>query len=323
MGFEPMTSLEFEFFIYRETADSLAEKGYLNAKTLDAGMFGYSWLRTSQAHELTHAIIDGLLEFDVALEGFHTETGPGVFEAAIAYGDALGSADKGLLFKTAVKEICHRHDCFASFMAKPSSKLPGCSGHQHHSLWTADKKTNTFFDAKSADRTSKTLQQYVAGQLALMPELLLMIAPTINSYKRLVPGLWAPTCANWGYENRTTALRVIPGSNKSTRVEYRVSGADINPYIATAAALASGLYGIENDLQPPAAIVGNGYDDTDSPRLPSSLRAATEGFGASEVARELFGKTFCDHYTLTRDWECRQAERAVTDWELRRYFELV
>jgi glutamine synthetase len=323
MGFEPYTATEFEFFIYNETPKSIEAKGFRNAETMDPGMFGYSWTRTSQCADLTHAILDDLKAFGIPVEGFHTETGPGVFEAAIQYDKALESADRAVLFKTAMKEICHRHQTMASFMAKPSSKLPGCSGHQHQSLRNIDDQSSAFFDPTKEHGVSDKMKHYVAGQLALMPALCAMIAPTINSYKRLVPGLWAPTTANWGYENRTCALRVISGSAKSIRVEYRVSGADINPYIAAAASLASGLYGIENELSVPAPIAGNGYDDKDSPQLPSTLRAAAQALSESKEAREIFGDTFVDHYVLTRDWECRQAEAAVTDWELARYFELV
>ena len=322
MGFEPITSAEFEFFIYQETPWSIAEKGYQDPRPLDPGMMGYSWIRTSQYSDLTHAIFDLLSDFQVPLEGFHTETGPGVFEAAIQYTNALESADRAVLFKAAVKEICHRHDVMASFMAKPSNSLPGCSGHLHQSLWHIDDDRNAFFEQGAEHNVSDTLRHYVAGQLKLMPELLALIAPNINSYRRLVPGLWAPTRANWGWENRTTALRVIPGSKKSTRVEYRLAAADINPYIAKAASIAAGLYGVENAIEPPPAIVGNGYDDTDSPALPRTLRQATDALDASEVARALLGETFIDHYVLTRDWECRQAEKAVTDWERERYFEL-
>jgi glutamine synthetase len=323
MGFEPYTATEFEFFLYNETPKSMEQKGYRNAETIDPGMFGYSWIRTSQYAELSCAIIDELQAFGIPVEGFHTETGPGVFEAAVQYDKALESADRALLFKTAMKEICHRHGVMASFMAKPSNKLPGCSGHQHQSLKSIESGESVFFDAKGEQQVSETLKQFVAGQLALMPDMLAINAPTINSYKRLVPGLWAPTTANWGYENRTCALRVIPGSPNATRVEYRVSGADINPYLACAAALASGLYGIENKLQAPDPIRGNGYEDKDSTQLPSTLRKAAQVLSDSKPAREIFGDTFVDHFVLTRDWECRQAEAAVTDWELARYFELV
>jgi glutamine synthetase len=322
MGLEPVTATEFEFFIYRETPWSMADKGGRSPAPLDPAMMGYSWLRTSQASDLMHALMDELAAFGVPIEGLHTETGPGVYEAALRYEAVLESADRAVLFKNGAKEICHRHGVMASFMAKPSSKLPGCSGHLHQSMWNLDRSRNLFHDPDGPHGTSKLLSQYVAGQLALMPELVAMIAPNINSYKRLVPGTWAPTRANWGLENRTCALRVIPGSSKATRVEYRLAAADINPYLAYAASIAAGLHGIEHGLECPPPIVGNGYDDTKSPALPFSLRGAADALERSETARALFGDTWVDHYVLTRRWECRKAEAAVTDWEIQRYFEL-
>lgn len=322
MGFWPTMSCEFEFFIYDENAWSLKEKGYRDARPLSPGMFGYSWLRTSQSVGLVHEIIDSMAEFDIEIEGFHTETGPGVFEAAIRYDDALRAADKAALFKTAMKEICHRHGLLASFMAKPSNALPGCSGHIHQSLWSAEHDKNLFFDAKGERGMSETMRQYLAGQVQLMPELCGLIAPNVNSYKRLVQGTWAPTTATWGFDNRTCALRVIPGAAKGTRIEFRLAAADINPYIAIATCLASGMYGIESRLSPPPPTSGNAYDARDAVPLPSSLRAAIEALDRSKRAREILGATFIDHYVMSRDFECRQAERAVTDWELARYFEL-
>jgi glutamine synthetase len=194
----------------------------------------------------------------------------------------------------------------------------------HQSLWSVGDEP-VFPDARGPKGMSKTFQHYVAGQVALMPAFTALIAPTINSYKRMVRGAWSPTLATWGVENRTTALRVITGaggSPASTRVEYRFAAADMNPYIAMAASVASGLYGIEHELALPAETVGNGYEAKAEP-LPGSLREATARLAASKEARELLGETFVDHYVRTRDWECRQFEGAVTKWELERYFEII
>jgi glutamine synthetase len=169
------------------------------------------------------------------------------------------------------------------------------------------------------------MRWYVGGQQALMPQLLAMIAGTVNSYARLVPGYWAPTAATWGYENRTCALRVIGGSEKSQRVEYRIAAADINPYIALAAAIGSGLWGIENRIEPSAPMVGNAYDLPADPArvLPATLWEAAQALRASPAATALFGEAFVDHYASTREWEERQARKAVTDWQLARYFEII
>jgi glutamine synthetase len=285
-------------------------------------MFGYSWLRSSANAGLVHALIDGLDAFDVPVEGMHTETGPGVYETAILYDDLERAADKSALFKTAVKEICSRHGLTACFMAKWNASLPGCSGHLHESLWDLAGETNRFHDPAAPDGASRTLRHYVGGQLALMPELTALYWPNVNSYKRSVENTWAPTTATWGRENRTCAIRVIGDSAKSMRVEYRQSGADVNPYVAMAASLAAGLWGIENEVEPPEACAGNGYA-ADAPPLPRNLRDAVELLRRSERARELLGEGFVDHYVRTREWEVRRFERAVTTWELERYLELV
>jgi glutamine synthetase len=318
MGFSVKVAAEYEFFLFKETPESLRAKAYAGLTPLSPGMFGYSWLRSSENATLVHALQDQLADFDVEVEGFHTETGPGVYEAAIRYDDLARGADKAALFKTAVKEICARHGVIPTFMAKWNKELPGCSGHLHQSLWTMDGKP-AFADARGV---SKTLQHYVAGQIALMPAMTALIAPTVNSYKRMVRGAWSPTMATWGTDNRTTALRVIPGSASSTRVEYRLAAADMNPYIAIAASVAAGLHGIERQLPLPPETVGNGYEARGEP-LPSTLRAATEALSRSQEARALLGEDFIDHYVRTRDWECRQFEAAVTRWELERYFEII
>jgi len=199
-----------------------------------------------------NALFDELAAFGVPIEGLHTETGPGVLEAAILYSHPLEAADRAVLFKTGSKEIAHRFGIMPSFMAKWNAELPGCSGHIHQSLWDRGGKKNVFFDAKSATKMSPLFEHYVAGQLACLPELLPMFAPTVNSYKRLVEGAWAPTKANWGLDNRTTALRVIAGSPKSTRLETRVNGSDSNAYLAMAAALASGCTASKTSSRSPS-----------------------------------------------------------------------
>jgi glutamine synthetase len=156
-----------------------------------------------------------------------------------------------------------------------------------------------------------------------MPELTGLYSPTINSYKRYVPGVWAPLNASWGIENRTCAIRAIPGSAKSTRLEYRQTAADINPYIAMAAALAAGLWGIEENKTPPPPVEADASARADLLPLPRTLREATDGLAKSQRAHQLLGDAFIDHYVHTRDWECRQYERAVTEWELKRYFEVI
>jgi len=306
LGFLPRVGAEYEYFIFRETPQSLREKGFRDLATLSPGMFGYSWLRSSANSGLVHALLDGLNGFDVEIEGMHTETGPGVYEAAIRYDDLERAADKAALFKTAVKEICARHGVTACFMAKWNAALPGCSGHLHLSLWDREGAHNAFHAPAGGE--SEILRHFLGGQLALMPELTALHWPTVNSYKRSVENTWAPTTATWGRENRTCAVRLIGDSPKATRLEYRQPGADANPYVSMAAALAAGLWGIEHEVEPPP---------------PCTLKEAVELLRRSERAREILGEGFVDHYVRTREWEVRRFERAVTTWELERYLELV
>ncbi|MCR8556322.1 glutamine synthetase family protein [Mucilaginibacter sp. BJC16-A38] len=324
MGYHTEFAQEFEWFNFSETPQSLKEKGFANMESLTPGMFGYSILRTSLNDEFYNDLFDLLLQFNVPLEGLHTETGPGVYEAAILHDSVLEAADKAVLFKTAVKEIANKHGIVATFMAKWNENLPGCSGHIHQSLWTKDKLKNLFYDADDEFNMSGLHKHYLAGQLHCLPQILPMYAPTINSYKRLVEGAWAPTTVTWGVDNRTTALRVIHTSENYTRLETRIPGSDTNPYLAMAAALASGLYGIKNKLPLTIpATVGNGYQDKRNGSLSSNLFDATNIMKDSAIAKELFGEAFVDHFTNTRLWECRQFGKSVTDWELKRYFEII
>ncbi len=323
MGLHATVSTEYEYFFFREDSHSVRDKHYRNMRPLSPGMFGYSVLRAGAFSDLAQGIIDGMRGFDVELEGFHTETGPGVYEAAIKYDDALRAADKAALFKTGVKQIAARNGLMATFMAKWNADLPGCGGHLHQSLWDAEHTRNLFHDGDRPAGMSKLMKHYIAGQLQLMPELTALICPTINSYKRLVPGVWAPTNATWGIDNRTVALRAVLGpSPKSARVEHRLAGADINPHVAIAAGLASGLYGIEHELELPEPVAANAYEAKARP-LPCSLEEATLLLKQSRTAKELLGEEFVDHFVRTREWEVRQYQRAVTDWELQRYFEII
>jgi glutamine synthetase len=324
MGFNAVFSQEFEWFNFVETPKSARDKNYQQLQPLTPGMFGYSVLRTTLQQPFFNDLFELLTRFDVPIEGLHTETGPGVLEAAIKYSGVVEAADRATLFKTSVKEIAYRHGIMATFMAKISENLPGCGGHVHQSLWDRSMKRNVFFDSKDKDKMSDTFRQYLAGQLYCLPHILPMFAPTINSFKRLVEGAWAPTTLTWGIDNRTVALRALPLGEKSCRLETRVIGSDVNPYLAMAAALGAGLYGIKNKLKlKQKATTGNGYTDLSNGVLPRTLEQATKNMKGSSVAREIFGDTFVDHFTQTRDWEWRQHLKSVTDWEYKRYFEII
>jgi len=325
MGYEAHAALEYEFFMFDETPDSIRAKGFRNLKPITPDNFGYSIIRNTVHAELYHQILAMGEIMDFPIEGLHTETGPGVIEAAITVDNAEAAGDKAALFKTFMKILAQRNNKMATFMAKWSPNHPGQSGHIHVSLNHLEGKESAFYDANQTYSMSKLQRHFLAGQQRLMPEFLAMFSPTINSYSRLVPGYWAPTDATWGVENRTTALRLIPGSEKSQRIEYRLGSADANPYLALAAAIGSGLYGIENEWEPAPEIKGNSYTQEHSPELalPSTLWDAAQNLKKSEAAHSLFGKEFVDHFAATREWEEREFRKHVTDWELDRYFEII
>ncbi|MFT4518914.1 MAG: glutamine synthetase [Halioglobus sp.] len=325
MGYAIKAAFEYEFFLFNETPDSIREKGYRDLKPATPGFFGYSMLRNS-VHASWYEDLLALSEtMDFPIEGLHTETGPGVLEAAIAVDDAASAADKAALFKTFCKVWAQRNHMMATFMAKWSNEYPGQSGHIHMSLFESASGESVFYDDSQPHNISAVQRHFIAGQQRLMPDLLAMFAQTVNSYSRLVPGFWAPTDATWGIENRTTALRVISGSAASQRVEYRLGSADANPYIALAAALGAGLIGIEQQWEPEPAVEGSAYDQTHATHLalPRSLTEAAGRLRESAVARELFGAPFVEHFAATREWEEREFRKHITDWEMQRYFEII
>jgi glutamine synthetase len=223
-----------------------------------------------------------------------------------------------------MKVLCARHGLSVTFMAKWNPALPGSSGHIHQSLFDQKDKQNLFADPSSAHGLSALGDRYLAGLLALSPDLTAIYSPTINSYKRYVPGMWAPLCATWAVENRTCSIRVINGPGASAaRVEFRQTAADINPYLAIAACLGSGLYGVERSLPLPPQSRGDATAADDSLRFPSSLAAATSKLAGSQLARQVLPEAFIQHYVRTREWEVRQHQKSVSEWELERYFESV
>ncbi len=324
MGFQPYAGFEYEFFVFEETPHSVREKHYRGLKPMAPGFFGYSVMRSSVGSDFYSELLAGCEAMDMGLESMHEETGPGVIEAAIAADSGVAAADKAALFKTFAKVMAQKIGLMATFMAKWSPDWPGQSGHIHLSLKDRNGKP-VFFDGRKPDGMTERFRHFLGGQQMLMPELLAMIAPTVNSYTRLIPGFWAPTGANWGMDNRTCALRVITGSAKTQRIEYRIAAADANPYLALAAALASGLWGIENGIEPTAPVLGNAYEAKVPKRLglPATLWEAAQRFRASKAARACFGDAFVDHFAATREWEEREFRKHITDWEMARYFEII
>jgi len=261
------------------------------------------------------------------LEGLHCETGPGVWEAALKASIGMESADNAALFKTFSKVYFQKRDLLATFMAKWSMEFPGQSGHYHFSLLNSKNDENVFYEPSRPNSMSKMQSCAVGGLIKYMPEFLVLIAPTINSYTRLVKGAWAPTAATWGVENRTSSIRVIPGSPKSQRIECRVGGADGNPYLVSSAILAAAFLGIEEKLDPGEPVEGNAYEiEDDLPserRFASNLKDSTDRFDQSTAARRMFGSEFVDHFVLSRRHEVTEYERSINDWQLQRYFEII
>jgi glutamine synthetase len=324
MGFGVSAALEYEFVLLEETPHSVRDKSYQGLRPITPGAFAYSALRSSVWRELYDEIIATCDEIRAPLEALHAESGPGAFEAAIKVDDALEAADRGVVFKTFVKAVAERRGLMATFMSRWSADWPGQGGHVHVSLQDLDGGS-AFHDPDRPDGMTATMRHFVGGAQALLPDLCAMFAPTVNSYTRLAPGAWAPTTATWGIENRTCALRVIPGGPGSQRLEHRVPGADANPYLAVAAVIASGLWGIEHEIEPPAPVTGNAYEQPSesAPPLPASLGEAAARLSGSRSAAELLGSPFVEHFARTREWEEADFRRAITDWELARYLEVI
>ncbi|KAJ3071297.1 hypothetical protein HDU98_005574 [Podochytrium sp. JEL0797] len=342
--------VEYEFFNFKETPDSVAEKSGTNLTKLTPGMFGYSVTRPVLNSDYFYGILDACNAMKVPLEAFHTETGPGVYEVAIQYSDPLTLADNAHLFKTIAKSVGIKHGIMPTFMAKPHNNLPGCSGHTHVSispsdllsanlfdpdnagLWTHPDGTSTSSSSSSPDQisipaTSQLLSWFLAGVLEGLPSVMCIFAPTINSYKRLVENYWAPITVSYGVENRTTSIRLITPPTcpaNATRLEIRVPGADANPYLCVAAILACGYDGVKRKLalaSPPAEVVqkieGGRAGEV---RLARNLKEAyLEMEREDSMARRVLGGAFVDHYVGTRKHEWRVWEPAGPRGEVQRY----
>jgi len=302
-------------------------------------MFGYSLTRPVHNQDWYYDVFNTCRKFRCDIEGWHTESGPGVYEAALEYGEIRAMADKAALFKLTVKSVSSNYSITPCFMAKPREGLPGNSGHVHLSL--KDNKTGANLFAREKEDldspypdvsyVSDIGRQFLAGLLEGLPDVMPIVAPTINSYKRLVENFWAPVTVSWGLEHRAASIRLIApptASPKATRFEIRVPGADTNAHLVLATILALGYRGIEKKLEIPVPPLGRGEDtggESDKgERLARSLKEATERFARKDsIAREVFGDEFVDHYAGTREHEIRLWDEAVTDWEVQRYIETV
>jgi glutamine synthetase len=325
MGFEPWGSVEYEFFLFDETSQSAAAKDFTNLNPIDPSNFGYSVLRLASQNAFFRNVLQGFDYMRTPVESFHAASGPGAFEAALAYEKLLEAGDRAALFKTFMKIFAQQDGKTASFMAKLAEDLPGQGGHVHISLRKRQDDSACFFESDAAFQMSETMRQFVAGCQRYMHDVFAFLAPNVNSYARFSPHTLAPVNTSWGVENRTCALRVITGTPESQRLEYRVPGADANPYLSLAAVLAAGLRGIEEKLELEPPVTGDAYGASGEGALPlpMSLGSAATLMANSEMAQSAFGKEMVQHFTATRIQEDLRYRRAVTDWERRRYFEIV
>ncbi len=322
MGFLPMVASEIEFYLFRETYDEAYDKGYRGLRPHSPWLEDYHILQTTKDEYILGAIRRGLEAAGVPVEFSKGEAGRGQHEINLDYTTAVEMADRNSVYKTAAKEIAHFHGRSVSFMAKYDFNDTGSSCHIHSSLWSLDGDTAVFDDHHGAHGMSDTFQHYLAGLIATAREFSLLWAPTINSYKRFQLGSWAPTGVGWGVDNRTLGYRKV-GHGKGTRVECRIPGSDANSYFAFAGTLAGGLYGIRNQLELSAPYVGNGYEADDIARIPWNIVDAIDLWERSDVARECFGDDVHHHILTMAKGEWAASNQAVTDWELRRYWERI
>jgi len=313
LGLTPMIGSELEFFLVKETYAEAHANGYTGLTPSVPYILDYHILATTYDEPLMRALRNGMQAAGMRVETSKGEAWPGQQELNFRFSDALTMADNHVIYKNGAKEIAFLHGCAITFMPKPFEDWIGNSCHIHSSLFRGNEAAFANDDA--------LFGQWLAGQIACASELAVFFAPTINSYKRYAAGSWAPTTLAWGNDNRTCGFRVV-GHGKARRVETRIPGGDVNPYLAFAALIASGLHGIEQDLEAPPPLQGNAYE-SDAERFPSTLRDAIAALEAGTMARAAFGDQVVDHYLNYARTEQGLFDRFVTDWERKRYFERI
>ncbi len=324
-GLAVKCATELEFYLFRDSFAEAADKHWRGMVPHSATIEDYQLLQTSREEYVIGRIRNQMVDAGLPVEFSKGEAGVGQHEINITYGDVLETADRHLVFKSGVKEIAAELGRSVTFMAKWSMEAAGSSCHIHTSLWdalTSDPLMAPADSGSDPSGLSPTGRQFLAGQLFAARELAWCFAPYVNSYRRYVPDSWAPTAVVWGEDNRTCGFRVI-GDGRGRRVENRIPGADVNPYLALAATIAGGLWGIEHELPLEPAFTGNAYRSADVARIPSTLAEAIDDLASSEVAAQAFGPEVHHHLLNTARQEWAAANRAVTDWELARNFERI
>ena len=322
LGLDVRCATELEFYLFRENFEEAAAQGWRDLHPHVSTIEDYQLLQTSREEYVLRRIRNEMVAAGIPVEFSKGEAGRGQHEVNVTYGRALEVADRHLVFKNGVKEIADQCGRSASFMAKWSMAEVGSSCHIHASLWDVESGAPRMWDEATPSQLSEVGQQFLAGLLLGARQLTWLWAPYINSYKRYVPGSWAPTAAVWGIDNRTCGFRLV-GHGEGRRVECRIPGADVNPYLALAAVLAAGLYGVEHRLELPPPFEGNAYNATDVPRVPTTLVEAIDELAGSAIAAHAFGDDAHHHLLNSARQEWVRANQTVTDWELARNFERI
>ncbi len=321
LGYRVCVASELEFVLFRESYEEARAKRYLGLEPIGYYSEDYHVFQTTKEEFLHRAIRNGMGGAGVVVECSKGEWGSGQQEINLRYDEPMPMADDHVIYKNGAKEIAHARGVSITFMAKWNMSQAGSSFHLHSSLWDAQRERN-LFHADGDEHGSALFRHWVAGQMALAREFSVFYAPYVNSYKRYQAGTFAPTAVAWSWDNRTTGFRVC-GHGQSLRVENRIPGADANPYLAFAATIAAGLYGIERRLEPPALYRGNAYEDPSLPQVPCSMREAVAALEQSTMAREFLGEAVYEHYLHTARLELEAHDKVVTQWELERNFERI
>ena len=321
LGMKAMMATELEFYLFKESYDDNLASGYRNLKTLSPFNADYNIVLTTREEGVMRALRNGLAEAGIPVENSKGEASAGQEEINIKYDEALTTADMHVIVKSATKEIAWSQGRSVTFMAKYKTEAAGSSSHIHQSLWSKDGKTPLFLDKGAEHGMSELMRHYVAGLLHHATDVTWFLAPYINSYKRFTIGLFAPTKAVWSADNRTAGYRVCGADTKAVRIECRVGGSDLNPYLAMATQLAAGLDGIEKKMNLEPAFVGDAYRAKKVREVPRTLRAAAEAMTKSKMLRTAFGDDVIDHYHHNAMWEQHESDRKVTDWEVHRGFD--
>ncbi|MFD1705628.1 glutamine synthetase family protein [Siminovitchia sediminis] len=323
LGYQFSFGYELEFYLFKETDQSIKEKDYRNLIPATSLMNTYGLVEIPEVQIVFDEITEYLKEYGIAVESFMYEAGEGQFEMSVNHSDPLDTADKVMLYKTAIREIAAKHGLTVSFMAKFDENMSGSSGHIHQSIMSIDSPDVNLYWDRSKQGMSSVMENVIGGLLKTLPDFTAMYCPTINSYSRLVTGSWTGVNVTWGVDNRTTALRVISTDSKSIRIENRIPGADANPYLTLAAFMASALYGIENEIDLPNRTDGDAYVQEGLTPIPLTLDKAIEVLENSEVAHLYFSEEFLNQFIYTRKWESEKFRKTVTEWEKKRYLERV